>query len=125
MVSTGLREVMLRAPGAGQLTGAGVQHGSAEHPVCGDQIELSVRLAGDRLGELRWLARGCPASMAVAALAGEVLAGVAVAEAPAALRAALQAHGGLAAHERHAEGLLLRALAAAVAAGSSAPGTGS
>ena len=116
MVHARLRDVMLRAPGAGELAGERVQRGRAEHPVCGDQVELSVRIVGDRLAELRWLARGCPASMAVAALAGEVLPGVAVAEAPAILRTALAAHGGLAAHERHAEGLLLRALAAAAAA---------
>lgn len=117
MVRERLREVMLRALGNGQLDGDRVVVGSAEHPVCGDQVEVSLRLDAGCITALRWRARGCPASMAVAALAGETLAGVAIADAPAVLRTALADHGDLAAHERHAEGLLLRALAAAVAAG--------
>jgi NifU-like protein involved in Fe-S cluster formation len=116
MVSDRLRQVMLRAAGQGELAGPWVQKGRAEHPVCGDLIELSLHMESGRIDELRWLANGCPAAMAVTALAGEVLPGTELAAASATLRAALQAHGGLAAHERHAEGLLLRALAQAAAA---------
>ncbi|MBM4060133.1 MAG: hypothetical protein FJ265_03415 [Planctomycetes bacterium] len=117
MVAGRLREVMLRADGAGRLAGEGVALGSAEHPVCGDHVELSLRLADGRIADLGFLARGCPAATAVAALAVQDLRGSAPAEAPARLRAAIGAAGGLAAHERHAEGLVLRALAQALAAG--------
>jgi NifU-like protein involved in Fe-S cluster formation len=116
MVGEALRAVLLAAEGAGLLEGGGVATGRADHPVCGDEVVLSVRLDGDRIAALRWQARACPAATAVAALAAKVLPGVQVVAAPATLRAAIGAHGGLAAHERHAEALLLRALAAAVAA---------
>lgn len=115
MVSDRLRQVMLRAEGMGEIVGSGVQRGRAEHPVCGDVIELHVRIAAERIDQLRWRAIGCPAAMAVTALAGEVLPGTAMSAAASTLQAALAAHGGLAAHERHAEGLLLRALAQAAA----------
>lgn len=114
MVGDALRQVMLRATGMGELAGEGVAVGRASHPICGDEVELSVRVAAARLHDLRWRAAGCPATLAIAALAAETLVGSTVAGAPAALRAAIQSHGGLAAHERHAEGLFLRALAAAV-----------
>jgi NifU-like protein involved in Fe-S cluster formation len=115
MVSDRLREVMLRAEGVGELTGPEVHTGRAEHPVCGDQILLHVRFLAGNIEQLRWQANGCPAAMAVAALASVVLPGTALATAPSTLQNALQAHGGLRAHERHAEGLLLRALAQAAA----------
>jgi len=113
MVSAALRTVMLAAEGAGELQGAGVLHGAAEHPVCGDQVELSVRIAGGCIAELAWRARGCPASMAVPAVAVAVLRGAPVGEVALRLRAELARLGDLAAAERHAERLFLRAFAAA------------
>ena len=113
MVSDRLREVMLQAAGAGELLGDGVRRGGATHPVCGDEVQLTLRLADGCITELRWQANGCPAAMAVAALAPRALIGVSLVQAAAKLHQALAGHGGLLPHERHAEGLLLRALAAA------------
>jgi len=113
MVSDRLREVMLQAEGAGELLGDGVLRGAATHPVCGDEVQLTLRIADGCIHELRWQASGCPAAMAVAALAPRALIGSSLEQAGAKLHQALAVHGGLAAHERHAEGLLLRALAAA------------
>jgi NifU-like protein involved in Fe-S cluster formation len=114
MVGVRLREVLVAGELAGECSGPDVSNGAAEHPVCGDQVQLSLRRSGDVIVEARWRAAGCPASVAVAALAARVLAGVPVAEAAAVLRAAIVAHGGLAAHEGHAEAMALRALAAAI-----------
>jgi NifU-like protein involved in Fe-S cluster formation len=114
MVQPALRAVLVAGDGAGVCSGDGVRSGRADHPVCGDEVELSVRMAGQRLLEVRWLARGCPAAMAVAALCSKALANVEAATAPAALQRAIVAHGGLAATERHAEALVLRALAEAL-----------
>lgn len=115
MVDQRLRDVLLRAEGVGEFEGPGSAQGSADHPVCGDRVVLSVRREGAVLRSVRWRASGCPASMAVAALAAKVLVNVAAADAAAVLRSAIGAHGGLAAHERHAEGVTMRALAAALA----------
>jgi NifU-like protein involved in Fe-S cluster formation len=122
MVSQRLRELAAGAPGAGALDGDGVRRGAAEHEACGDQIEISLRLAHGRIAELRWRASGCPASHAVAAAAATALVGAAPAAAPARLREALAGLGDLDAHERHAEALLLRALARACAAPPGAAG---
>ena len=114
MVHDRLREVLLIGAGVGDLVGPGTAQGVAEHPVCGDRVQLSVRHEGGTIREVRWRAVGCPASMAVAALAAKVLVDVSVAKAAAVLGAAIAAHGGLAAHEHHAEAMTLRALAAAL-----------
>ncbi len=116
MVAPQLRALATAAVGAGQLTGAGVGCGRSEHPVCGDEVEVDVQLAGDRIAALRWRAHGCPATVAVAAVAATVLVDGAVADVAGLLRLGLFARGDLAAAERHAEALFLRALHAAVAA---------
>jgi len=117
MVASGLRDVLARGEGAGECTGAGVVIGVAEHAVCGDQVQLSLRLRDGVVDAVRWRAAGCPASMAVAALAAKVLAGTRIGDVPAVLRAAIAAHGGLANAERHAEALVLRALEQATGTG--------
>jgi NifU-like protein involved in Fe-S cluster formation len=114
MVGARLLEVMQAGAGVGECTGQGVRTGVASHPVCGDEVQLSVRLGAGRLLELRWRAHGCPATVAVAALAAKVLVGVPIADASTRLAQAIVEHGGLAAAERHAEAMVSRALAAAL-----------
>ncbi|MFK7741675.1 MAG: iron-sulfur cluster assembly scaffold protein [Planctomycetota bacterium] len=114
MVSSQLRAVLERGEGVGSYEGADARTGTAEHPICGDVVELSVRVDGDRIRGVRWRAQGCPASMAIAALAAEALGDVAASECERVLQAAVQRHGGLARHERHAEAMVLRALRAAL-----------
>ncbi len=116
MVAGPLRLLLLRGEGAGELAGEGVGTGRAEHPVCGDEVVMHVRVAAGALTEVRWQAAACPAATAVAALAAAVLPGAPVGEIGARLRAAIAAHGGLDRHERHAEAIVLRALLAAAGA---------
>ncbi|MBL8754985.1 MAG: iron-sulfur cluster assembly scaffold protein [Planctomycetes bacterium] len=101
--------------GAGECAGTGVARGRASHPVCGDEVHLSLRTDGDRVVELRWRAQGCPATVAVAALAAKVLPGAERAAAEQLLARAVETHGGLVPAERHALSLVQRALAAALA----------
>lgn len=115
MVGPRLRELLTGAPGAGALTGPDVGRGRGEHPVCGDEVEVDVRLQQQRIVDLRWRVRGCPASFAVAAAAATAVIGGAPAAAPQALRERLRQLGDLAPYERHAEAVFLRALAAACA----------
>lgn len=119
MVAPQLRALATAAVGAGALTGADFGTGRGEHPVCGDEVEVDVRVAGGRIAALAWRARGCPATYAVAALGAEVLTGCPVGDLAARLRAGLAQRGDLGAAERHAEAMFSRALAAALAA---APG---
>jgi nitrogen fixation NifU-like protein len=120
MVAPQLRALANAAAGQGALSGDAVGHGRAEHPVCGDEVEVDVRVQRGRIAELRWRARGCPATYAVAAVGALELDGAAVDGAAAALRRGLAARGDLAAAERHAEAMFVRALQAAIA---QAPGS--
>ncbi|MCC6670711.1 MAG: iron-sulfur cluster assembly scaffold protein [Planctomycetes bacterium] len=113
MVSPGLRALLASAEGAGVLAGEGVEQGSAVHPVCGDELSLSFRMDGDCFAEVQWQAVGCPACMAVAAALPSAWRGAPRAAAAHFLHARLEALGGLAPHERHAEALALDALRAA------------
>ncbi len=115
-MSPALRSLLQRAPGAGDLAGTDVRVGRAEHPVCGDEVELSVRVRAGRIAELAWRARGCPASVAVAAAAHEALRDVELGAARAALAAHIDALGGLGQTERHALTLVLQALDGALVA---------
>ncbi len=109
-----LRQRLLAADGAGALTGDDVLRGRATHPVCGDEIELDVRLDTGCIDDLAWRASGCPACMAVVAVARAAVRGHPPVDAGARLRQRLQRLGGLAPHERHAERLWNAALASAL-----------
>jgi NifU-like protein involved in Fe-S cluster formation len=115
MVTKALRDVMLAADGAGRLTGDGVSTGCAEHPVCGDRIELDCRIVAGTVVEVAWRAEGCPATMAVVAAASAAWTGQPVVAAEERIRQRLQALGGLEATESHALSMLLRALREAAA----------
>ncbi|MEZ5967315.1 MAG: iron-sulfur cluster assembly scaffold protein [Planctomycetota bacterium] len=111
MVNAALAELLRSAPGAGELSGVGVRVGRAEHPVCGDEVEVYLRLDGDVVTEFAWRARGCPACVAVAAAAHGVVAGATLADAAARVARRVAVLGGLAPHERHALALFDAALA--------------
>lgn len=50
------------------------------NPVCGDTLELAVRLDGGRVTAARFRTRGCPPSIACSSLLTEMLLGKNVAE---------------------------------------------
>ena len=54
---------------------------SVENPVCGDILELSVRMEGGRIAEARFRTRGCVTALACSSLLTELLRGKTPAEA--------------------------------------------
>ncbi|MDQ3674400.1 MAG: SUF system NifU family Fe-S cluster assembly protein [Gemmatimonadota bacterium] len=50
------------------------------NPLCGDEIDLQVKFAGDKLGELRFSGRGCSISLASASMMTQIVAGKDTAE---------------------------------------------
>ncbi|MEY4674430.1 MAG: NifU-like terminal domain [Planctomycetota bacterium] len=116
MAGEALRKLAIAAPGAGELTGPDVCCGSASHPVCGDQLEVTVRMAAGRVEAMRWRASACPATLAVAAASVDAVVGADATTLAAVVRARLASLGDLAPHERHAEQLLLRAMRSAMGA---------
>jgi len=82
-----------------------------ENPSCGDVLQITIKLNGQRIDEIRFRARGCVASMACASALTELVRGRAVGEARALQREELlRAVGGLPAASMHASHLAMDAL---------------
>jgi nitrogen fixation protein NifU and related proteins len=65
---------------AGDLSGATAKV-EVSNPVCGDVLQLAVRIENDRIAEAQFLCRGCTTSIACASLLTEQLRGRTLAEA--------------------------------------------
>ncbi len=84
-----------------------------ENPACGDVLKLTLRIRGDRIEEIRFLAQGCVSAMACASLLTELVQGRTIGEARQLRREELvQAIGGLPQASAHASHLALDTLAA-------------
>jgi len=99
---------------AGVLPGADAI-GRAENPVCGDVLEISLRLAGGVIAEARFRAQSCVTAMACASHLTELLRGLSPAGALAITPSALgQSLGGLSESSSHGAQLAVDALRAAL-----------
>ncbi len=84
-----------------------------ENPVCGDVLELAVKLRDGRISEARFKAKGCVPSMACGSLITEMVMGLAVSEARAIEKDAIVKQvGGLPPASGHAAQLALDAVRA-------------
>jgi nitrogen fixation NifU-like protein len=87
------------------------------NPVCGDVLRLAVRAEGGRVREVRFLCRGCTASIACASLLTEKMMGRAISELGGITSDEIAAElGGLPSASAHAAQLAGEALAAIVKA---------
>jgi len=83
-----------------------------ENPACGDVLELSVRLEGDRIVEIRFRAKGCVPAMACGSALTELVKGRSVAEARQVSREELvRKVGGVPEASNHASHLAIETLA--------------
>ena len=86
------------------------------NPVCGDRMRLSLRIDNDRIEAARFLAYGCPPTLACGSALAEMLEGLTVDEA---LRLTRQhivdAIGGLPSGKQHAAALAIETLHTAIA----------
>ena len=86
-----------------------------ENPACGDVLQLSLRISDGRIEEIRFLARGCVASMACASALTELVRGRSITLARELSREEIvKAAGGLPAASIHASHLAIDALTAAL-----------
>ncbi|HKU21607.1 MAG TPA: iron-sulfur cluster assembly scaffold protein [Terriglobales bacterium] len=84
-----------------------------ENPACGDVLRLSAKVAGGRITDIRFLAKGCVPSMACASLLTEMVMGRTLSEARQLRREhLLAAAGSLPPASLHASHLAMDALAA-------------
>ena len=81
------------------------------NPVCGDRLRLALRLRGGRIEEARFLAYGCPPTLACGSALAEMLEGMTLQEAALVTRARIVAAvGGLPARKQHAAALAAETL---------------
>ena len=84
-----------------------------ENPACGDVLKLTLRIAGGRIEEIRFLAQGCVPAMACASLLTELVKGKTIAQARQLRREELiRSIGGLHQASNHASHLAMDTLAA-------------
>ena len=84
-----------------------------ENPACGDVLELSAKLAGDRIEDIRFRAKGCVPAIACASALTEMAKGKSITEARAIGKEdVVRAVGGLPPASGHAAQLAIAALRA-------------
>lgn len=85
------------------------------NPVCGDRLRLSLRVRDGRIEAARFLAYGCPPTLACGSALAELLEGLTLEEAARITRAGItKAAGGLPARKTHAAALAVETLRAAL-----------
>jgi nitrogen fixation NifU-like protein len=84
-----------------------------ENPACGDVLKLSIKVSGDRIASIRFLAKGCVSSVACGSALTELVRDATIETARELKREQLVAAvGGLPAASQHASHLAMDALAA-------------
>jgi nitrogen fixation protein NifU and related proteins len=109
------KEHMANPRNAGQLEDADAVS-EQTNPVCGDRLRLSLRVRGGRVEAARFLAYGCPPTIACGSALAEMLEGMTTGEAARLSRERIaEAAGGLPARKTHAAALAVETLRAALA----------
>jgi nitrogen fixation NifU-like protein len=89
--------------------------GDGTNPVCGDRLRLSIRINNGRVEAARFLAYGCPPTLACGSALTELINGKTVAEVRSIARKDLiDAVGGLPARKQHAAALAIETLRSAI-----------
>ena len=101
---------------AGELSDA-TATAEETNPVCGDRLRLSLRVIDGRIEAARFLAYGCPPTLACGSALAEMLEGMSIEEAMKLTRNdIIDAVGGLSAQKRHAAALAVETLHQALSA---------
>ena len=112
--SEAFRDHIAHPRNAGELTEANAI-AEETNPVCGDRLRLSLRVIDDRIEAARFLAYGCPPTLACGSALAEMLEGMTLEEARALTREQIvNAVGGLPSRKHHAAALALETLQSAI-----------
>ena len=105
----------LRNPrNAGELADANAL-AEETNPVCGDRLRLSLRIANGRIEAVRFLAYGCPPTLACGSALAEMIEGMTIKEAMKLTRQEIvSALDGLRTSKQHAAALAIETLHAAI-----------
>jgi len=86
------------------------------NPVCGDRMRVMIRVADERIAEVRWQTRGCPPAIATSSVASEMVVGWPLERVATLTREEIaEAVGGLPKDKVHCSVLAADALRAAIA----------
>lgn len=117
LYSAALQDHLARPRNVGELADANAV-AELTNPVCGDRLRLALRVRAGRIEAARFLAYGCPPTLACGSILAEMLEGMTTAEAAALTRQEIaRALGGLPARKGHAAALAVETLCAALAQG--------
>ncbi|HEX8096625.1 MAG TPA: iron-sulfur cluster assembly scaffold protein [Pyrinomonadaceae bacterium] len=108
------RDHLANPRNAGELADEGA---AAEevNPVCGDRLRLTLRLTGGRIEAARFLAYGCPATIACGSALAEMVEGMTTEEAARVTRQdVIHRLDGLPARKQHAAALAIETLRSAL-----------
>jgi len=86
------------------------------NPVCGDRLRLSLRIRNGRIEAARFLAYGCPPTLACGSALAEMIEGMSVNDAEKLTRKeVVNVVGGLSTRKQHAAALAIETLRSAIA----------
>ena len=89
---------------------------TVRNPVCGDRMQVMLRIADGRIAKMQWLTRGCPPAIATSSWTSEHVEGWTLAEAEALTREGIaEGIGGLPKDKVHCSVLAADALKRAIA----------
>ena len=112
--SDALKDHLTHPRNAGELADANAV-AEQTNPVCGDHLRLSLRLHNGRIEAARFLAYGCPPTIACGSALAEMIEGMTTTEALRLTREEIErALGGLPARKGHAAALAIETLYAAL-----------
>ncbi|MFL6208080.1 MAG: iron-sulfur cluster assembly scaffold protein [Pyrinomonadaceae bacterium] len=112
--SAALQDHLAHPRNAGALADANAV-AELTNPVCGDRLRLSLRINNDHIEAARFLAYGCPPTLACGSALAEMIEGLTTNEAAALTRQDLaRALDGLPARKTHAAALAIETLQAAL-----------
>jgi NifU-like protein involved in Fe-S cluster formation len=115
--SDAFKDHLLNPRRAGELPDANAV-AEQTNPVCGDRLRLSLRLRDGRIEAARFLAYGCPPTLACGSVLAEMIEGKATDEAARLTRQEItRALGGLPQRKQHAAALAIETLREALEAG--------
>jgi NifU-like protein involved in Fe-S cluster formation len=110
-----VRDHIAHPRNAGELADANAV-AEEKNPVCGDRLRLSLRIRDGRIEAARFLAYGCPPTLACGSALAEMLEGMSIEQARALTRDSItKAVGGLPVRKHHAAALAIETLNAALA----------
>jgi NifU-like protein involved in Fe-S cluster formation len=115
--SEAFRDHIAHPRNAGELADANAV-AEQTNPVCGDRVRLSLRINDGRIETARFLAYGCPPTLACGSALAEMLEGMTIDDALKLERKEIvTAVGGLPSRKQHAAALAIETLRGAIANG--------